>query len=136
MIDAVWENRDMEDYNAGSSTVKMDFMRTWHHSRSGKPVSLDEVLESGDREFFGIADTRSDFEQRVISEAQIAAFAERNISKKDRAILKLRMEGYTEQQIADQVGYQTASAVHKRIARIASAYEDFVTLEYQEYLEK
>lgn len=136
MIDAVWENRDAEDYNAGSSTVKTDFMLAWHHNRSGKSVSLEELTESGDGEIFGIADTRSDFEQRVISEVQITAFAERNINEKDRAILKLRMEGYAEQEIADQVGYRTASAVHKRIARIASAYENFVTSEYQKYLEK
>ena len=48
----------------------------------------------------------------------------------------LRMEGYTEQEIADSVGYKTASAVHKRIAKIANAYEDYVTAEYQRYLDK
>lgn len=48
----------------------------------------------------------------------------------------VRMEGYIEQEIADKVGYKTASAVHKRIAKIASAYEDFVTAEYGKYLDK
>ena len=33
MIDAIWENRAVEDYEAKSSTVKTDFMRTWHHNR-------------------------------------------------------------------------------------------------------
>ena len=45
------------------------------------------------------------------------------------------MDGYTEQEIADKVGYKTASAVHKRIAKIADAYEDFVTEEYGKYLD-
>lgn len=45
----------------------------------------------------------------------------------------VRMEGYIEQEIADKVGYKTASAVHKRIAKIADAYEDFETVEYQKY---
>ena len=76
------------------------------------------------------------FEQKVISEMQIAAFAEQSISEKDREILKLRMDGHTEQEIADKVGYKTASAVHKRIAKIAEAYEDYVTAEYQKYLDK
>ena len=67
---------------------------------------------------------------------QIANFAEITITEKDREILKLRMEGYTEQEIADKVGYKTASAVHKRIAKIASADEDYVTAEYQKYLDK
>lgn len=31
---------------------------------------------------------------------------------------------------------KTASAVHKRIAKIANAYEDYVTAEYQKYLDK
>ena len=46
------------------------------------------------------------------------------------------MLGHTEQEIADKLGYKTASAVHKRIAKIASIYEDFVTGEYQKYLDK
>ena len=79
---------------------------------------------------------RMKFEQKVISEMQIAAFAEQSISEKDREILKLRMDGLTEQEIADKVGYKTASAVHKRIAKIANAYEDYVTAEYQKYLDK
>ena len=79
---------------------------------------------------------RMKFEQKVISEMQIAAFAEQSITEKDREILKLRMDGLTEQEIADKVGYKTASAVHKRIAKIAGAYEDYVTAEYQKYLDK
>ena len=79
---------------------------------------------------------RMKFEQKVISEMQIAAFAEQSISEKDREILKLRMDGLTEQEIADKVGYKTASALHKRIAKIAGAYEDYVTAEYQKYLDK
>ena len=35
------------------------------------------------------------------------------------------MDGLTEQEIADKVGYKTASTVHKRIAKIAGAYEDY-----------
>ena len=41
----------------------------------------------------------------------------------------------SQQEIADKVGYKTASAVHKRIAKIANAYEDFVTAEYGKYLD-
>ena len=46
------------------------------------------------------------------------------------------MDGLTEQEIADKVGYKTASTVHKRIAKIVGAYEDYVTVEYQKYLDK
>ena len=135
MIDAIWENRTVEDYETTSSTVKTDFMRKWHHNRSGKSISLDEMMESEDGDIFDVADPRSDFENSVISEMQIASFAESTITEKDREILKLRMESYTEQEIADKVGYKTASAVHKRIAKIANAYEDFVTAEYGKFLD-
>lgn len=93
-------------------------------------------MESEDGDIFDVADPRSDFENSVISEMQIAAFAEQSITEKDREILKLRLDGFTEQEIADKVGYKTASAVHKRIAKIADAYEDYVTTEYQKYLDK
>ena len=108
-------------------------MRKWHHARSGKPISLDEMMESEDGDIFEVADPRGELEQSVISEMQIAVFAESNITEKDREILKLRLEGFTEQEIADNVSYKTASAVHKRIDRIASSYEDYVTAEYQKY---
>ena len=83
-----------------------------------------------------MAAPRRDRENSVVSGMQTAAFAEQSITEKDREILKLRLDGFTEQEIADKVGYKTASAVHKRIAKIADAYEDYVTTEYQKYLDK
>lgn len=136
MIDRIWENRTVEDYETTSSTVKTDFMRKWHHNRSGKLISLDEMMESEDGDIFDVADPRSEFENSVISEMHISSFAENIITAKDREMLKLRMEGYTQQEIADKAGYKTAGAVHKRIAKIANAYEDYVTAEYQKYLDK
>ena len=120
VIDAIWENRGVEDYDARSSAVKTDFMRKWHHDRSGSSLSLDEITEE---EVFDAAGSRGELEQDVLSQMQINAFVEGCISERDREILRLRMEGYTEQEITDRVGYQTASA-----------YEDFVTAEYAKYL--
>ena len=111
-------------------------MRRRHHNGSGKPISLDGMMENEDGDIFEVADPRGVLEQKVIAEMQIAAFAEQSITEKDREILKPRMGGLTEQEIADKVGYKTASAVHKRIAKIAGAYEDYVTAEYQKYLDK
>jgi hypothetical protein len=51
VIDAIWENRTVEDYETTNSTVKTDFMRKWHHNRSGKSISLDEMMESEDGTF-------------------------------------------------------------------------------------
>ena len=70
-------------------------MRKWHHNRSGKPISLDEMMENEDGDIFEVADPRGEFEQKVISEMQIAVFAEQRITEKDREVLKLRMDGLT-----------------------------------------
>lgn len=86
-----------------------------------------------EEEVFDIAGSRGEFEQSVLSRIQINAFAEDCISERDREILRLRMEGYTEQEIADRAGGQTASAIHKRISRIAGVYEGFVTEEHSHH---
>ena len=73
MIDAIWENRTVEDYETtDSSTVKTDFMRKWHQNRSGKAISLDEMMENEDGDIFEVADPRGEFEQKVMT-AQLPA---------------------------------------------------------------
>lgn len=133
IIDAIWENRTIEDYEAKNSTVRNDFMRHWNHGPSNKSVSLEEMVEEGG-DIMDIADPRADFENKVLSEGKVEAFRSR-LTEKDCEILRLRMEGRTEQEIADTVGFKTASAVHKRIAKLAEAYDDFITKEYQSSLE-
>ncbi len=49
--------------------------------KSGKSLSLDEMMESEDGDIFEVADSRGEFEQSVLSEMQIAAFAERSMSR-------------------------------------------------------
>ena len=45
----------------------------------------------------------------------------------NRSRKPIYLDEMMEQDIADKVGYKAASAVYKRVAKIASAYEDFVT---------
>ena len=136
VIDAAWEMRSPEDYDDKFSVPKNDFMRKWHHNRSGRSISLDKMMETEDGSVLAIADPRAEFEKDIMDENQIEAFKKSTLTDKDQEILRLRMLGHTEQEIADKLGYKTASAVHKRIAKIASIYEDFVTGEYQKYLDK
>ena len=127
--------RAEEDYETKLSFVKNDFKRKWHHNRSGQHISLDQMMKNKDGDMMEIADPRQEFEQEIMGQDQIEAFKKATLTDKDQEILRLRMLGHTEQEIADLVGYKTASAVHKRIAKIASIYEDFVTGEYQKYLD-
>ena len=137
MIDEIWNNRTLEDFDKRGSQVKLDFMRSWGHSRSRKKtVSIEQLAEEAEENGtdFDIPDTSSEFENSVLSELQIAEFAAR-LSGRDKKILKMKMEGHTAQEIAEAVGYQTHSAVLKRIRHIADCYEDFISEEYQKYLE-
>ena len=47
----------------------------------------------------------------------------------------MRMDGCTLEQIAKFAGYKTPSAVYKRIQKFATAYEDFVSKKYGEFLD-
>ena len=44
------------------------------------------------------------------------------LSKKDMAILELRVEGYTYEEIADRLGYKTHSGVIKRMEAVKKRF--------------
>ena len=138
MIDAVWENRQPEDYNVGQNTKKRDFMRSWNHDRKYEQLSVEEFQETGavvdGDSFYEIPDPKAEFEAKVLSEAQVQQFQD-TLSERDMKILQLRMQGRTMQEIADAVGLKTAGAVKKRIAKIAGAYDTFVSDQYGEFLD-
>ena len=137
MIDDIWKNRQPGDYT-GKNINKRDFMRSWTHSRTAKSVSFEEILETGasvDGEvLYDIPDPRSSFENEVLSEIQIDQFKGK-LTETDQKILQMRYEGHSLQEIAEAVGFKTASAVNKHIAKIAGAYEDFVSDEYGSFLD-
>ena len=56
--------------------------------------------------------------------------------EQDRKILQLRYEGYSLKEIAEKTGFKSPSAVSKRIEKLAGAYEDFVSGEYSDFLDK
>lgn len=127
MIDEVWNNRQPEDYY-GKSRNKYDFMRTWNHSRQSKPVSIEEMTESGavidGKITFDVEDPHGEFTDNVDYEVDIERFRQ-SLSEKDMKILQMRNDGYTMQEIADELGYKSASAVKKRIDKMCKSYEDF-----------
>ncbi len=70
------------------------------------------------------ADTGLLTEDSITSKLVVEQFTE-TLSKKDMQILKFRLEGYTQKEIAEMLGYKTHSAVTKRIKAIGEAYEKF-----------
>ena len=52
------------------------------------------------------------------------------LSEKDKVILKMRMDGYTLEEIADELGYANHSGVLKRIRKIGQAYEKYADVDF------
>ena len=54
----------------------------------------------------------------------------------DKQILQMRYDGHSLKEIAAAVGFKTPSAVSKHIEKIAEQYENFVSDEYSDFLDK
>ena len=138
MIDEAWNNRTPEDYSEYYSQAKADFTRTWDHSRTkvGKMLSIEELAEKAEEadSIFDIPDPRSQFETRILDNLAISEFTS-TLSERDMKILELKNCGYSVTEIAPLVGYQSHSAVVKRLKKITDLYDDFVSKKYQNYLE-
>ena len=138
VIDEIWRNRQPEDYNRGSNMRKRDFLRSWNHDRNHTHLSIEQIAEAGASidgdALFELPDPRGEYETKILSEVQIEQF-QKTLSATDVKILQMRMDGCTMQEIAEAVGFNTASAVKKHIDRIAGAYEDFITDQYGTFLD-
>jgi len=89
-------------------------------------ISLDVCLEDEEHGIYEIEDKSSSFEESVIAEDFCQRFKAR-LSERDMAILELRVEGFTYEEIADKLGYKNHSGVIKRIRAIEKEfikYED------------
>ena len=137
IIDEIWNTRQVEDYNSSQNTRKRDFQRSWDHSRTAKHLSLEELAETGaaldDETLFEIAEPRAEFEENILSQGAVDAFYA-TLTEEDRAILQMRVDGYTLQQIADKLGFKTTGAISKRIVKLGAKYEEFVRSQYDSFL--
>ncbi len=138
IIDDSWNHRQPEDFK-GTGSQSRDFMRKWTHSRTAQNVSLEQIRESGtvvgNDALYDIPDPSAEFETKVLDKMKMEDFKKR-LSDVDLKILELRVQGYTQQEIAKEVGYKVPSAVSKRIEKIAAQFEEFVGKEYGEFLDK
>ena len=95
-------------------------------------VSLDAEIEQyakyNDGRELDFEDVSANAEEQVISEVIVKQFME-SLSEKDRKILEMRLEGYTQEEIADELGYKNHSGVQKRITKIGLAYQEFTKVD-------
>lgn len=123
------EYRCFEDFDYRKSRQKIDFYRKWYHTRAKISVeSLDELkekyAENTDGMEWDIPDDSINVESTVLEPIAVSKFLD-TLSETDRKILTMRMDDVTLEKIAEELGFKTHSAIHKRIRRIGLAYEKF-----------
>jgi len=123
-IKAAREMRCFEDYDSRNSNAKIDFYRRWYHTRSKiVSVSTDRITENDSWE-----DSITQHEDAVCSKIDAEKFYQ-SLKPLDHKLLQLRTDGYTYQEIAEKTGYNTHSAVLKRINKIAAEYLEYTDTE-------
>ncbi len=124
----VEENRCHEDYARRLSWVKIDFYRKWYH-RKGNQIAT--ILSADVNRTYAavrgteVIDDGQCFEDHIWDAFDVQWFC-KTLSEKDRKILELRLKKRKLQEIADQLGFKTHSAVLKRIRRIGKAFERYL----------
>lgn len=119
-----------EDFanTANTNYDKIDFNRQWNHTRSrvGEMESLDQI-EKAEHKAPESATEFTDVDPQVHLEMveTIKEFYEFLGDETDIKIFKLNADGYTQKQIAEQLGFKTHSAVGKRLKKMEEKQKAF-----------
>ncbi len=129
VIATAMEYRCFEDFDFRNSRQKIDFYRKWYHTRTQHPqISLEEYMENfaenNDGMQWEAENPELDVDYATTAKVMVDDFL-KDLTEKDRQILTMRMEGITLEEIAERLGYQTHSAVLKRLRKIGLAYEAY-----------
>lgn len=108
------------------SRDRIDQYRKWSHCRSsmGTPLSLEQISEGDEGDDTEPADPKGEFEDELLSKIRMEAFLQ-HLPERDRQIFELKMQGLTDQTIAEKVGFRNHSAVVKRRKQIAKQFLEY-----------
>ena len=117
------------------SWQKADFQKQWYHTRTKHPTTqsvdmlrIHEIVNGAEPGLFR-SNEHEEFENEVAAQIDAERFLQ-TLSETDQKILALRLKGRTLEEIAKALGFQTHSAVLKRIRKIGKAYERFSGEDY------
>ena len=116
-----------EDFNNSKKNNyrAADFDRKWNHTRTKvETVSMSD-LENSDNARITISDPRVDIADEVMANIKQNTFWA-SISEEDKNLLRLRMDGLTQEEIAKELGYKTHSAVTKRLQKLKNIFENCI----------
>lgn len=119
VYEVVRTHRDHRDFSSRMSNVKIDFQRQYYHTRASTKVISDSD-ENGEPVYAPMTNAFDEVETRLWFDVFL-----KRLDEKDRQIVKLLEEGYTQQEIAKNLGYANHSAVAKRYKKIKRAFNLF-----------
>lgn len=119
------EHKCHEDYVRNKSHIRVDFHRNYYHTRTkwSQMVSLEATIEDERQKKSAYIYNQSEYaelEQRLWLED----FAKR-LSERDKQILFMLYQEYTQKEIAEALGYSNHSGVCKRIRHIRKELMQF-----------
>ena len=126
ILDIIEEMPCAEDFEPHFSYARADFIRKWYHTRveNVKMVSLEACIEKENDRAYQIPDQTCDVSGQVLGEDFYQRF-KATLTDRDMAILELRVQGFTYEKIAENLGYQNHSGVLKRMRRITQAFQAY-----------
>ena len=118
LAELIGEMSAFEDFNPKkkSNFRAEDHDRRWYHTDTKHPTFPDPDAEELAKE------QHPRTEEAAISNIMVEEYW-KSLDEKDRRILRMTMDGYTQDEIARTVGFANNSAVSKRIAKLRN---DFV----------
>ncbi len=116
--DVYLQNPDFDDFEPKhNSRVKLDFYRKYYHTRTkiGVMEPLEYHPDAGGTEYR---------EDDILSKIDFDQF-KNTLFKKDKEIVELLERGFTQEQIAEALGYANHSGISKKLKTIARKYLDY-----------
>lgn len=135
LVQACREFGTPEDF----SDLETNYPRTEFEEKYDHKKAKTKVVFSSEAVDFALDFERNFMQYSPDELAESSAFVDdfyKELHETDLAILKLLINGKTQEEIADILGFKTHSAVHKRIKRIQQKYFDFDPDFRKEYYKK
>ena len=107
-----FEDFDLKSGTARHSRAYYDFLRKWYHTKTKHPIMLTDRIPHMIGIWTNSADFRLDWESFV-----------KSLEPAERRLIELKLQGKTQKEIAEIMGYKTHSAVQKRLVNIRKAYD-------------
>lgn len=117
-----------EDFNHSKQNNyrAKDFDRKWNHTRT--KIVTESIEEMKEKAFENsnhpeeiMQDTRVNVQEEVVAKLTGETFWS-SISDKDKHLLQMRMDGLSQKEIAEKLGYKTHSAVTKRLEKLKEEF--------------